>query len=97
MAMPEPRLLPKREALANAPDIRTRRLWTGYQVSQADQRQIDAMIGKALLDPMFCESLLNRRTHALLAEFGFSHETTVWLCNLEVTSLTEFAQAVTSP
>jgi hypothetical protein len=95
MALREPRFSLRRLMVEEVPKPIKKQTWQGYLLSQDDQRRIDALMGRALLDPTFCEELLKRCDVGLLAEFGFRTEIVAWLCSLEVTSLAEFAEAVT--
>jgi hypothetical protein len=76
------------------PELNKRKLWQGYLLSQEERRRIDNLIGSALLDQHLCERLINRRDVAIFAEIGLSPETQQWLCSIEASSLTEFAQAI---
>lgn len=95
MALREPIFTRRRWAEESLPVPAKKRTWQGYLLNQDDQRRIDAMVGKALLDPTFCEQLLNRCDISLLEEFDFRMEVVTWLCSIKADSLTEFAEAVT--
>jgi hypothetical protein len=71
-------------------------IWHGYRLTLDEQRRIDSMMGKALIDPHICDRLVNQRDSALLDEFGLSAETQQWLCSIQAASLIELAQAITA-
>ncbi len=77
-------------------ELPKRKLWQGYVLTEQERQNIDHLIGRALLDSAFCQRLLHHRDGELLAEFDFTPETELWLCSLQVNTLAELAQAVTS-
>lgn len=97
MALWEPRNPHRRSSVVNTPQPSTRPVWRGYLLSSNERRLIDQLIGQALLDPEFCEQLVTHRTLRQLTEWGFTPETSVWLCSLEAATLNELAEAVTLP
>jgi len=78
----------------NKPELSRNKLWHGYLLSQEERCRIDNLMGRALLDQHLCERLIMHRDVAIFAEIGLSPETQQWLCSIEASSLTEFAQAI---
>lgn len=84
-----------RSTQARPYEVTTRTVWHGYLLSQEEKRQIDFMMGRAMLDDKFCDRLLKKRDSSLFAEYGLSNETQKWLRSIEASSLSELAQAIT--
>jgi len=75
-------------------ELGRKKLWQGYLLTQEERCQIDHLMGRALLDYRFCERLIQHRDVSIFAEYGLSPATQQWLCSIEASSLTEFAQAI---
>lgn len=97
MALRDPRYSTGRLAVETTQIPAHKQTWQGYLLSDDERRLINALVGQALLDPVFCERLLTERDAGLFSEFGFRTEIVSWLCSIEVTSLSEFAAAVSTP
>ncbi len=94
MALREPRYPNNWFVRAETCDVPRKTVWHGYLLTQEEQRSLDYMMGRALLDSKFCQRLLEKRDANLLAEFNFSSATEEWLCSIQAASLNELAQAV---
>jgi hypothetical protein len=53
--------------------------------------ELKALIGTALIDPEFCETLLSGNRHTSLAEFNLTSEEQKAVLNIETDSIQEFA------
>lgn len=63
-------------------------------MGKAEKQRLDTLMGTALLDEAVRHRLVRERDSSLLAAFGLSKETQVWLRSIEAGSLTELAQAI---
>jgi hypothetical protein len=53
--------------------------------------ELKTLIGAALIDPEFCETLLSENRHASLAEFNLTSEEQETVLNIKADSIQEFA------
>jgi hypothetical protein len=63
-------------------------------MGKEEKRRLDTLMGTALLDEKVCHRLVRERDTSLLAAFGLSNETQLWLRSIEAGSLTELAEAI---
>jgi len=70
--------------------------WWDYMLNKDESRRLDNLMGVALLDEQLSQRLVTDRDDTLLASFGLSKETRVWLRTVPATSLVELAQAIVS-
>jgi len=56
--------------------------------------ELQAVIGRALVDPVFCKDLLNGHRRERLAEFQLSRDEWEMAASVQASDLTSFAQAV---
>lgn len=70
--------------------------WWDYMLSKDESRRLDNLMGVALLDEDVSQRLVTDRDDTLLASFGLSKETRVWLRGVPATSLVELADAIVS-
>ena len=56
--------------------------------------ELQAVIGRALVDPSFCKDLLNGHRRERLAEYQLSSEEREALANVQAVDLTTFAREV---
>jgi hypothetical protein len=70
--------------------------WWEYMLGKDEDRRLDNLMGIALLDEGVSQRLLNDRDDTLLASFGLSKETRLWLRGIQAGSLVELAQAIVS-
>jgi hypothetical protein len=65
-----------------------------YRPSREEMKQIDTMLGVALLDARVARQLVFQRSDSLLATFGLSADLRHWLMSIEAVSLEEFVRAI---
>lgn len=75
-------------------DAFAQRLWHGYRLTDEEMRQIDKLMGRAMLDQRFCNRLLQQRDKSVFREYNLTPETQHWLGSIEACTLIEFAQAI---
>ena len=67
-----------------------------YKPSPEEMKQLDVLLGIALLDEGIRQQLVNQRDERLFVAFAFGEETCWWLMSIPATTLEEFAQAILS-
>lgn len=67
-----------------------------FRPSAEEMKQIDIMLGVALLDDQVVRRLLFHRDHSFLATFGLGENLRHWLMGIEAASLEDFVRAVLS-
>jgi len=63
-------------------------------INEVEMRQLNRLIGMALVDETVCNRLVVQRDRALFADFGLSPLVERWLTSMPAASLTEIARAI---
>ena len=65
-----------------------------YQPSREDRKQLDLLLGLALLDEQLSRRLVSQRDDSFLASFGLSAGFRRWLLGIEAASLEDLVRAI---
>lgn len=72
----------------------TTRIQGRYRLNREEMKQIDTMLGVALLDKRVARRLVFHRSDSLLATFGLAKPLRHWLMSIKAASLEDFVQAI---
>lgn len=70
--------------------------WWSYLHNKDERKRLDQLLGAALLDPKLCSRLIDDRDEDLLNAFGLSDITKQWIQTVNISSLSDLAEAIVS-